>query len=119
MSPRYADIIIDISHEAIDRTFQYRVPESLIGKIGIGSEVSIPFGRGNHVRNGYVVSFSEIPVFDEEKMKEIASVKEEGVPIESSLIALASFIKERYGSTMINALKTVMQIGRASCRERV
>ncbi len=110
MSPRYADIIIDISHEAIDRTFQYRVPESLIGKIGIGSEVSIPFGRGNHVRNGYVVSFSEIPIFDEEKMKEIASVKEEGVPIESSLIALASFIKERYGSTMINALKTVMPI---------
>ena len=110
MSPKYADIIIDISHEAIDRTFQYRVPESLIGKLGIGSEVSIPFGRGNHLRSGYVISFSETPLFDEEKMKEIDSVKEEGVPIESSLIALASFIKERYGSTMINALKTVMPI---------
>lgn len=110
MSPKYADIIIDISHEAIDRTFQYRVPEGLTGKIGIGDEVSIPFGRGNHLRSGYVVSFSEIPAFDEDKMKEIAGMKEGSVPIESSLIALAAFIKERYGSTMINALKTVMPI---------
>lgn len=110
MSPKYADIIIDISHEAIDRTFQYRVPESLIGQIGIGSEVSIPFGRGNHLRSGYVVSFSDTPAFDEDKMKEIAGTKEGSVPIEGSLIALAAFIKERYGSTMINALKTVMPI---------
>lgn len=110
MSPKYADIIIDISHEAIDRTFQYRVPERLREQIRIGTQVSIPFGRGNHLRSGYVVSFSEIPVFDEEKIKEIADIQNGAVPIESSLIELAAFIRERYGSTMINALKTVMPI---------
>ena len=30
MSQKYADIIIDISHEAIDRTFQYIIPDELI-----------------------------------------------------------------------------------------
>ena len=110
MSPKYADIIIDISHEAIDRTFQYRVPESLRGQIRIGAQVSIPFGRGNHLRNGYVVSLSDIPVFDEERIKDIADIQSGAVPIESSLIELAAFIRERYGSTMINALKTVMPI---------
>lgn len=110
MLPEYADIIIDISHEAIDRTFQYRVPDRLKAHIRIGTQVSIPFGRGNHVRSGYVISFSDTPVFDEAKIKEIADIKESGVAIESSLIELAAFIKERYGSTMINALKTVMPI---------
>ncbi|MGN0154869.1 MAG: primosomal protein N' [Lachnospiraceae bacterium] len=110
MSPKYADIIIDISHEAIDRTFQYKVPERLRQQIGIGTKVSIPFGRGNHLRSGYVVSFSETPVYEESRLKEIADISEKGVAIESSLIQLASFIKEQYGSTMINALKTVMPI---------
>lgn len=110
MSPKYADIIIDISHEAIDRTFQYKVPERLLGQIRIGTQVSIPFGRGNHLRSGYVVSFSDIAAFDKEKIKEIADVQKEAVPVESSLIELAAYIRERYGSTMINALKTVMPI---------
>lgn len=110
MSPKYADIIIDISHEAIDRTFQYRIPESLVEQIRIGTQVSIPFGRGNHLRSGYVVSFSDKPAFEECRLKDIADVKEGSVAIESSLIELAAFIKERYGSTMINALKTVMPI---------
>ncbi len=110
MSPRYADIIVDISHEAIDRSFQYRVPDQLLGKLGIGSVVNIPFGNGNRVRTGYVVGFSDQPMFDEARIKEIAGVREGAVPVEASLIALASFIRERYGSTMINALKTVMPV---------
>lgn len=110
MSPKYADIIIDISHEAIDRTFQYRIPEGLVEQIRIGTQVSIPFGRGNHLRSGYVVSFSDTPAFEEARLKEIAGVKEGSVAIESALIELAAFIKEQYGSTMINALKTVMPI---------
>ena len=110
MSPKYADIIIDISHEAIDRTFQYKVPESLCEQVRIGTQVSIPFGRGNHLRSGYIVSFSDTASFDEKKIKEIADVQKEAIPVEGSLIELAAFIRERYGSTMINALKTVMPI---------
>ena len=110
MSPKYADIIIDISHEAIDRTFQYKVPDRLRDKLQIGTKVSVPFGRGSHMRSGYVVSFSENPVFEEERIKEIADVYEGAVAVEDSLIELAAFIREQYGSTMINALKTVMPI---------
>ncbi len=110
MSHKYADIIIDISHEAIDRTFQYKIPERLAAEIGIGTKVSIPFGRGNHLRTGYVISFSDKPQFDESKLKTIDSVCENGVAIEGELIELAAYMKEQYGSTMISALKTVMPI---------
>ena len=30
MSEQYADIIIDISHENVDRVFQYRIPPALL-----------------------------------------------------------------------------------------
>ena len=29
----YADIIIDITHEKLDKVFQYRVPEELEGEV--------------------------------------------------------------------------------------
>ena len=110
MSHKYADIIIDISHEAIDRTFQYKIPETLAAEIGIGTKVSIPFGRGNHLRTGYVISFSDTPQFDESKLKQVHGICENGIAIERELIGLAAYMKEQYGSTMINALKTVMPI---------
>ena len=33
----YADIIVDISHEKLDRPFQYRIPQSLKGKLETGA----------------------------------------------------------------------------------
>lgn len=110
MSPRFADIIIDISHEAIDRTFQYKIPEELRERIRIGMQVSIPFGRGNTIRSGYVVNLTDTPEFDETRMKEIDSLRSSSVEIENSLIELAAFMKDRYGSTTIQALKTVIPI---------
>ncbi len=43
----YADIIIDISHEKLDKAFQYAVPDELKDRVEIGSRVVIPFGSGN------------------------------------------------------------------------
>ena len=43
----YADIIIDITHEKLDKVFQYRVPEELEGDLRTGAGVIVPFGRGN------------------------------------------------------------------------
>lgn len=110
MLKTYADIIIDISHEAIDRAFQYEVPTSLCNDITAGMEVLVPFGNGNKLRKGYVVSIGHEPKWDESKIKQISSINDQSIMIESQLIKLAAYIKENYGSTMINALKTVLPI---------
>ena len=65
----YADIIVDISHEKLDRSFQYRVPQELESQIHIGMVVSIPFGNGNHERRGYVIGLSQEPKLDSAKIK--------------------------------------------------
>ena len=110
MLPKYADIIIDISHEAIDRPFQYRIPDELQEKIQIGSMVKIPFGRGNHLRTGYVIGFSDQMEYQPDRIKKIAELCDRSVPVEGRLLALAAWIRENYGSTMINAIRMVMPV---------
>ena len=110
MLPKYADIIIDISHEAIDRPFQYRIPDDLRENIQLGSMVKIPFGRGNHLRTGYVIGFSDQTECRPDRIKEIAELCDRSVPVEGRLLALAAWIRENYGSTMINAIRTVMPV---------
>ena len=55
----YADVIIDITHEKLDKIFQYRVPKELEGTLETGMEVVVPFGKGDHERHGYIVGFSD------------------------------------------------------------
>ena len=56
----FADIIVDIKHEKLDRIFQYRIPEWLKEELNVGMEVVIPFGKGNRQTKGYVVEFQRL-----------------------------------------------------------
>ena len=106
----YADIIIDITHEKLDKVFQYRIPSELEGILEVGTEVIVPFGRGNKETGGYVIGFSETTDYDEDKIKFILRRAEDKRAIESKLVALAAWMKESYGGTMIQALRTVLPI---------
>ena len=106
----YANIIIDISHEKLDRTFQYRIPENLLDQIYPGTPVEIPFGRSNRKIRGYVVEVTEEPEFAPERIKPVSHVIREGIPIEGQLIALAAWMRENFGGTMNQALKTVLPV---------
>ena len=106
----YADIIVDISHEKLDKSFQYLIPDGLKDELQVGMVVSIPFGKGNHLRKGYVVGISQEPKVKGIPIKSITAVQNDRETTESRLIALAGWMKEHYGSTMIQALKTVLPI---------
>ena len=110
MNKRYADIIVDISQEKLDKSFQYEIPEELIFAVEVGKKVRIPFGKGGRQLTGYVVGISGEPKIAVEKMKAISGVEEQGTEIESRLIALAGWIARNYGSTMNQALKTVLPV---------
>lgn len=109
----YADVIVDISHENIDKTYQYRVPEELLDEVSYGTPVHISFGRGSRRIKGYVVGFSDTPFFEESRIKDIEGIVEGGLAIESQLITLAWWIKDNYGATMNDALRTVLPVKEA------
>lgn len=105
---RYADVIIDISHEKVDRPFQYRIPEHMRETLEAGSCVMVPFGRGNTLRRGYVTDITDRCAYDPQKIKELHSIVTDGVGVEDRQIRLARWIRRSYGGTMIQALKTVL-----------
>lgn len=112
MAVKYASVIIDISHESVDRIFQYRIPEKLLEEVRIGSQVCVPFGSGNRSRKGYVVEITEKAAFDEARIKEVAGLVKGSVTADSRLLELAWWMKEQYGSTMHQALKTALPVKR-------
>ncbi len=108
----FADVIVDISHKSIDRAFCYRIPDEVKDQVGIGSKVRIPFGNGNKERCGYIIAISDNPTdeIDASRIKDILGPAEKSFTAEENLIALAAFIREQYGSTMITALNTVLPV---------
>ena len=109
----YADVIVDITSEQLDRSFCYRIPERMHGSIHAGSVVLVPFGKGNRKIRGYVTALRDQTSFDPEKIKEIEAVVTDGFDPNASMVALASWMKERYGCTMAQALRTVMPVRKA------
>lgn len=105
---KYANVIVDISHEKLDKTFQYIVPDELEDILEVGMLVNIPFGK--RIIKGYIVELTDILEYDIGKLKPIAGTVNESVKIETQLIQLAYWIKKNYGSTMNQALKTVIPI---------
>ena len=90
----YANIIVDISHEKLDKPFQYRIPEELEGKLLPGMVVEIPFGRGDRLIKGYVIGTTDRAEIAPERIKSIHAVSTDGVGVESRLIALAAWMRD-------------------------
>ena len=108
----YVDVIVDISANSLDRTFQYRVPEHMISDAAAGRQVKVPFGKGSRVISGFIISVSDKPALDPARIKDLAEIEKGAPAVESQLIMLADWIRRHYGSTMLQALKTVLPVRR-------
>ena len=107
----YAQIIIDITSDALDRAYTYRIPEGM--EVCTGDRVSIPFGVSNAIKTGYVVGLTEHVDYDPSRVKEIQSVMHDSISVKEQLIHLASWMSAEYGTTMNQCLKTVLPVKRA------
>lgn len=89
---------------AIDREFDYRIPEHLLQVIHVGTKVRVPFGRSS--REGYVVGFKEKSSFP--NLKEIAGVDDVKGRIPPNLVRLARWMADYYCCSREQAVKSVL-----------
>ena len=109
----YAEVVVGISIDKLDRTFCYRIPENFGNPDAlIGTEVIVPFGRGNRETKAFVVEVKEDTDIDKSLVKDILRRSETGVQIEGKLIKLAYWLKSNYGGTVNEALRSVLQAPR-------
>ncbi|MDQ0152484.1 primosomal protein N' (replication factor Y) [Moryella indoligenes] len=108
----YADVMIGITHESVDRPFTYAVPEALRAVLVPGMPVRVPFGRGKELRTGYVLALRESPPEGISRIREIAAAAERTVSAEQDLVEMALWMHRHYGCMLNQALKTVLPVKR-------
>lgn len=116
---RYANVIIDISLEKLDRIFQYQIPEHMAEVLKPGMQVLIPFGKGNRQIKGYVLELTGDTDYDPEKIKPIYQVLPDSITAQSQMLSLAAWLRTNYGGTMNQALKTVLPVKKKTARKEV
>ena len=106
----YAKVIVGLNNPAMDKLFDYAVPEGL--EVRQGVRVIVPFGRRNAKSEGYVISLSEETDVSADKIKEIIEVLDEGKPtFTPELLELAKWIQGRYFCTLNQCLQAMMPAG--------
>lgn len=116
----FADVIVGLSVEKLDKAFTYSVPEYMKEEMEdlIGARVIVPFGKGNKEIDGFIIGLREEVDFDESFIKSILRKDERGLGVEKNLIKLAEYIRLHFGGTMNEALRTVVQIPRTIERKK-
>ena len=100
----YAEIVVDIAHSAVDRRFTYRIPEGL--PVSVGHHVLVPFGQGNHVKEGFVVAQKEQTDYPE--VKDIARIIEPYPVLLDEQIRLAEWMRDVYHCLFVDALRLMI-----------
>ena len=100
----YAQVIVDIASESVDRVFTYRVPEGM--NIVRGMRVSVPFGPRS--AEGYVLGFSDTAQLDESRIKAIRQPLEDYPALLPPLIDLAQEIARDTHCTLAEALRLML-----------
>ena len=108
----YAKVIVNLSADAVDRAFTYRIPDALSASVFPGVRVDVPFGNAKKLRTGYVVELTDDAGYDEAKVRELAGISKGALKAEEEMLVLAAFLAKEYGSTMNQALKTVLPVKR-------
>ena len=98
-----AQVIVDIKAYAVDRIFDYIIPQHL--SISIGMRVKVPFGPREI--EGYVIAITDAPQDEKIKLKEIYNVSEIQF-LDKELIELAKYVAEKTGSFQTSVLQAML-----------
>lgn len=96
-------VLVELSNKNIDKVFDYNVPSYLIDKIKVGIRVEVPFGK--QTLDGFVL---EIKDSSELELKDIISIKDSDIVLNSELLELGKSMKNEYLSTLISCYQVML-----------
>ena len=91
---------------AIDKPYSYRIPEEMT--LLPGMRVQVPFGRGNKLCDGIVLS---VEAGDEKGLKAVACPLDDTPMLTPLQLKLAAFLRERYFCTFFDAAHAMLPAG--------
>lgn len=100
---RIAEVYLRQKSKKIDRPFDYRIPDRLVGQVKKGMRVVVSFGRGNKRHEAFVLALKEDSDFGD-SVKEILEIIDLQPVLSEAQIQLCQFIHRYYGCLFYEAL---------------
>ena len=95
---------------AIDRPFDYSIPEAFRERVKPGMRVLVPFGAGNRRVEGMVLALRMVPL-PAKPLKTLIALLDDEPVLDDWAIRLALWMRERYFCTVYDALKAMLPAG--------
>ncbi|MBQ3124702.1 MAG: primosomal protein N' [Clostridia bacterium] len=105
----YAEIVVNHPSRAVDRVFDYKIPDTLAKKVRPGSRVIIPFSQNNAEREGFVLRVKEHT--DAKRIKSIIGMASDEVAYRPDMVELIEYMHTRYLATYIELIHTLIPTG--------
>ena len=105
--PQIAKIAVSAATYAIDKPYDYLLPEEL--GASVGCRVLVPFGRGNRTCEGVILSVAT--AVPEKPLKAVRQLLDDEPILSTRQIKLALWMRQRYFCTFYDALHTILPAG--------
>jgi len=104
-----AKVAVSTATYAIDKPYEYKIPDNLKDKVKAGVRVTVPFSRGNRRAEGVVLALAESK--GEFPLKCIDKVLDDSPLLTESQIKLALWLRERFFCTVYDAFRAMLPAG--------
>lgn len=102
--PIVAKLAVQAATYAIDKAYDYLLPDELSGRVGC--RVLVPFGRGNRLSEGVILSLhQEVPT---KPLKAVRLLLDDEPVVTEKELRLALWMSRRYFCTFYDALRTIL-----------
>ena len=105
--PQIAKVAVSAANYAIDKPYDYLLPDGT--DAAVGSRVLVPFGRGNRLTEGMILSLERKT--PEKALKAVREVLEPEPVCSEREIRLALWMRQRYFCTFYDAIRTILPAG--------
>ena len=97
-------ILIEISHQNVDKIFDYHVPDILVPEIKVGIRVVVPFGRQTLV--GFVLEIKDRS--DCDNLRDVISIVDNDIVLNEELLSLGKRMHRELLSTLISCYQVML-----------
>ncbi|MBR2572015.1 MAG: primosomal protein N' [Clostridia bacterium] len=112
---RYAQVIVDLTSEKVDRAFTYRVPDGL--DLVSGQRVLVPFGPRRI--EGIVIGLADETGVASDKIRSVEKALESEPAVLPELMRLAEWMRENCHCTLASALRLMIPAQLRGARVKV
>ena len=98
-------VLVEISNQNVDRVFEYHVSEEYTSQMKVGIRVLVPFGKME--LEGFVLEIKE-KAETEHALKDILGVVDSTIVLNSELLELGKWMKEKTISTLISCYQVML-----------